>query len=135
MNPWVFDLESMIFSRVKYATEEMLKRKYPNIRYTVTDKPIDSTTRFPTVYIHELSSMEQGMDLDNTEINAILYTIQLEVITNKSQAEAKAVMAALASAMKTMRFTFLAFPDFNNGNSYYRCVARAQRMIGAADIL
>lgn len=135
MNEWVFDLESIIFSRIKHATEDTLKSKYPNVRYTVTDKPIDSTTKFPTIYIHELSGAETGMDLENSEINAVLYTIQLEVITNKSQAEAKAVMAEIASTVKKMRFTFTAFPSFDNGNNYYRCVARAQRTIGAADTL
>lgn len=132
---WVFDLESMIFSKVKNYADKELKSKYPSITFTTTDKPVDSSTSYPTVYIQELSGSERGRDLEGTSVNGLYYSMQVEVITNKSQKEAKAVMAVLAEAYKAMRFEIVSTPSFNNGANYYRCVMRVNRIIGKEDIL
>lgn len=135
MSLWFFDLEGEIFTKVKTEATKQLKDKYPDITFTSTDRTADSQTHYPTVYIQELSGSERGADLEGKAVNAVYYAQQVEVITNKSQAEAKTVMAVIASIYKNMSFQIVATPSFNNGTNFYRCVMRVNRTIGANDKL
>lgn len=134
-NTWIFDIESIVFSKVKNKAEKQLKDKYPNIVFTTTDKPVDSSTSYPTVFIQELAGAERGQDLEGKTINGIMYSSQVEVITNKSQREAKAVMAVIASIYKELCFEIASTPSFNNGSNYYRCIIRVSRIFGQGDTI
>lgn len=130
---WTSDIESMVFTRVKAKGNNALKSKYPNIYFTTNDK-VQKQPQFPTVYLHEVGSVEQGMDLENTEINAVLNTIQVDVTDNESQGRAKEVMSNIVKTMKSMGYTVISLPQFQNTDNVYRQTARFRRMIGKGDL-
>jgi hypothetical protein len=134
-NSWAFDLETKLFSVIKRKTENKLKVLYPQIFYTATDNPKDGDVHYPTVYMHELSGVESARNTEGNEINGILYSMQIEVTTNKSQKVAKSVLQEIAFAFKSMGFGIQTFPESSNGDNYYRSVMRVRKMIGRSDTL
>ena len=70
-NSWAFELGNTIFYVVKSRAEPVLQKKFQDVYITdegeTNQKPI-----FPTVYIHELSGLEQGQTLDGQTVNAVL---------------------------------------------------------------
>lgn len=133
-NSWVFDLETHIFSIVQKKVGDKLKSKYPNIRFTTTSNPKGVTVKYPTVYIHELPGTEKARTLDGEDISGILYSMQVEVSTDKSAKEAKAVLKEVALVYKNMGFEIKS-PEESNGDEYYRCVMRVRRTLGNIDAL
>lgn len=134
-NLWVFDLENTIFSYVKTKIMSQLKSKYPDIFVTNADWTTFKAV-FPTVYIHELSGIEQGMDINGQSINAVLTSFQIEVVTNTNQRDAKNIIAIVADIFKELRFTITAMPEFSNPEQgTYRSIMRLRRVIGANDSL
>lgn len=131
MGNWVIDLDNIIFTRVDVKLKNALGTKYPDLYVTNSDLNT-GVAKFPTVYLHVMSGIEQGNDLDGSTINAVLYSIQLEV-TSTSQTHTKEVMAELISIFKQMRFQVIAMPEFKNQNTLYRQVCRVRRVIGAND--
>lgn len=131
MGNWVIDLDNIIFTRIDTKLQKALLKKYPDLYITNSDLNT-GVAKFPTVYIHIMPGIEQGQDLDGRTINAILYSIQLEV-TSTNQTHTKEVMAELINVMKEMRFDVIAMPEFRNQNTLYRQVCRVRRVIGADD--
>jgi hypothetical protein len=129
----MFGIDDIIFSKLKYEVSKLLKTKYPNLNFTTSDKNRKDAL-FPNVYVKLLGSPERGQDLEGKTINAAYFTFQIETIDNESQKRAKDVMNTVLSVMKSMRFD-INFPETQNTNDYYRCVARCSRMIGSGDIL
>ena len=104
--------------------------------FTTVEKNLDKDPVFPTIYIHEMPGLERGADLEGTSVNAVQETIQVDVITNTKQSDAKGIMAVLADAFKQMRFQITAMPEFkNDSEKKFRSVARFRRIIGANDRL
>ena len=103
-NQWVFDLETNIFSNVATIAKPKLKKKYKSMNFdtafTTVEKNLDKDPVFPTIYIHEMPGLERGADLEGTSVNAVQETIQVDVITNTKQSDAKGIMAILADAFK-----------------------------------
>lgn len=126
-------LDNKIFTIFKTKLNKALKSKYSDLYITDTDL---NTTQalFPTVYFHVMSGLEVGEDLDGGGVNAILYTIQIEV-SAKQQADVKNVMSEAISIMKSMHFSIPSMPEFLNVGNVYRQVARVRRTIGANDTL
>lgn len=131
---WTSDVCNIVFTRIKTHATKSLGARYPNIYFTTSDK-IQAEPRFPSILVKELGSIEQGQDLNNTSINAVLSTFQIDVIDSQSQARANEVMDEVVRIMKGMRFSITAMPEFQNTDSDYRSVARFRRMIGAGDTL
>lgn len=131
MSNWVIDLDNIIFTRINVKLNKALSAKYPDLYVTNSDLNT-GVAKFPTVYIHVMPGVEQGNDLDGNTINAILYSIQLEV-TATNQTHTKEVMAELINILKEMRFQVIAMPEFKNQNTLYRQVLRVRRVIGADD--
>lgn len=129
----MFMVEDIVFTKIKYNVSEKLKPKYPNLSFT-SDNRLRKTADFPTVYVHMLGSTERGQDLEGKTINAGYFTFQIEVTDSQSQRRAKDVMENVLYVMKEMRFD-INFPEVQNTNDYYRCVARCSRVIGSGDIL
>lgn len=139
-NQWVFDLETNIFSNVVTISKPKLKKKYKSMNFdtafTTVEKNLDKDPVFPTIYIHEMPGLERGADLECASVNAVQETIQVDVITNTKQSDAKGIMAILADAFKQMRFQITAMPEFkNDSEKKFRSVARFRRIIGANDRL
>ena len=133
-NSWIFDIENIIFTKVKKVVSDELSGKYPKLKFTTTDNASGSPT-FPCVYIHELPGVERGGDLENKSINAVLYTMQIDVFANSSQEDAKRVMRSVVLAFKELGFTIYQMPEFKNESSIYRQVVRVRRLIGNGDSL
>ena len=95
----------------------------------------DTQAVFPFVYIQLLPSTEQGQDIEGNEINAGLFTFQIEVTDNQSQTRAKDVMSEVKRIMKSMRFTVQTTPDIQDTKDTHRAIMRCNRRIGSNDIL
>lgn len=130
----MLNIQTRVFSRVKNKTSAILLPTYPNLNFTTSDRVADNP-QFPTVYIHEMSSMEDAEDLDGTTINAIMSTFQIEVTDNEDMANCHEVMSEIVNVMKSMRFKVTQIPEFNNTNDIYRIVARFNRTIASGDVL
>ncbi len=137
MTQWIFDIETSIYARLKNEVIASLKSTYPDIFFTMEER-IDSSTRFPTVYIHFLAGSEQGGDLEGSTINAINCTVQFEVVVNQSQglSGARKVTNEVVKQLKKMRFSVISLPEFQNVTTdTKRMVGRARRIIGQGDVL
>lgn len=131
-NSWVFSLETTIFTKIKSEGLKLLKDKYPKINFTTSSVNMGSPI-FPTVYVHELAGREIGQDLTNKTINAVVESLQVEVITDTSQSDCKYIASVIGSLFKSLSFSVDSFPSFENGSSYYRTVMRVSRTFGQAD--
>ena len=129
---WFSKLESVIFTILKTRLNAALKTKYPNL-FCTTSSSTDSEPVFPTVYMHEVGSVESGMDLDNTNVNAVIETIQVDVTTNASREDCKIVTSEVIMQLKAMRFNIIMMPIYSTENNIQRGVVRARRTIGQGD--
>ena len=130
----MYDIEARVYSRVKNKYPQNLKQKFPDTFFT-RDNRVKDDPQFPTVYVHQLSSVEQGQDLQNDDICAILSTFQIEVTDNESMDNAKEVMDNVCKTMKSMRFSIVSMPEFRNTQDVYRIVGRFRRLIASLDTL
>lgn len=130
----LLDIESRVVSRLKNKYPSALKTKYPNTNFTTSSGELDNP-KFPSVYVHEMGSSEEGRDLEGLTINAILSTFQIEVTDNNDMTNATDVMNYVVQTMKTMRYEVVTMPEFSNNQSVYRKIARFRRVIGSGDVL
>lgn len=130
---YLLNTENIVFTRIKATFSEKLKTKYTNLYFTTSDK-VQSTPKFPTIYVHELPSLEKGNDLENNEIAFKLATFQIEVFDNQNQTRTNEVMAEVVRIMKSMGFSINEMP-YSDNTDVYRKIARFRRIIGNGDIL
>ena len=136
MADWTDRISSVVFTRIKNEFSNSLKTKYK-----MTDKNFstvgssDTPAVFPFVYVQLLPSVEQGQDLEGNEINAGLFTFQIEVTDNQKQTTAKEVMSEIKRIMKSMRFTVQCTPTLEDTKDTHRAIMRCNRLIGSGDIL
>lgn len=138
MASWVSDVESKIYTLIKYKGEQKLKSKYPNIYYT-TDSQATTQTSFPTVYVNFMSNDERGQDLEGKTLNAFLCTLQIDVTVSKTQGQSGA-KEVIWQAIDTLKL-YYGFDIFDlpkimeTSNETVRVVARARRIIGASETI
>lgn len=130
---WTKYIESIIFSRIKQEGLEALATSFPNIYYT-TSEETPTESKFPTVYVHEVPGTEQGEDLEGTEINAMLTTIQVDVTDNINKERVKTVMDEVLKTMKSMRFQVVVSVEIKKIDGVYKGTARYRRLIAQGDI-
>lgn len=130
----MLNIETIVFSKIKAILNPKLKTKYSKISFTTSDK-VSSEPDFPNVYVHMMNSPETGDNLEDTLINGIIATFQIETNDNQSQGRAKDVMNEVVQVMKGMHFTMTMSPEFSNTKNTYRCIARFRRTIGSSDTL
>ena len=136
MADWTDMISSNVFTRIKNEFSSSLKTKYK-----MTDSNFstvgssDTPAVFPFVYIQLLPSAEQGQDIEGNTINAGLFTFQIEVTDNQTQARAKDVMSEVKRIMKSMRFTVQCTPTLEDTKDTHRAIMRCNRIIGSCDIL
>ena len=136
MADWTDRISSVVFTRIKNEFSSSLKTKYKmtsNNFSTVGSS--DTPAVFPFVYIQLLPSSEAGQDIEGNTINAGLFTFQIEVTDNQTQARAKDVMSEVKRIMKSMRFTVQPTPDIQDTKDTHRSIMRCNRIIGSCDIL
>lgn len=136
MADWTDRISSIVFTRIKNEFSSNLKTKYK-----MTDSNFstvgssDTPAVFPFVYVQLLPSAETGQDLEGNEINAGLFTFQIEVTDNQSQTRAKDVMSEIKRIMKSMRFTVQCTPTLEDTKDTHRAIMRCNRLIGSGDTL
>lgn len=136
MADWTDRISSVVFTRIKNEFSSTLKTKYQMADSNFsTVGSSDTPAVFPFVYIQLLPSVEQGQDLEGNEINAGLFTFQIEVTDNQTQARAKDVMSEVKRIMKSMRFTVQPTPTLEDTKDTHRAIMRCNRIIGSCDIL
>lgn len=127
----LLQLESIITTQLKVRVPKLLNNKYPNMNFT--NEVSDNLPSFPNVYIHELEPSEVGSDLANNQIHFIRDTIQIEVSTNTSKADANAVKNACINAMKALRYSLSMGAIYQKNNNIHSYVFRCRRIVGSGD--
>ena len=136
MADWTDRISSVVFTRIKNGFSSTIKTKYKMTSSNFsTVGSSDTPAVFPFVYVQLLPSAEQGQDIEGNTINAGLFTFQIEVTDNQTQARAKDVMAEVKRIMKTMRFTVQCTPTLEDTKDTHRAIMRCNRIIGSCDIL
>ena len=130
---WFANIEESVLTQLDYMLAQRTDAPYPNL--VVTSANQNQVTAFPTLYIHELSPVEAGNDLNNQTINAVLETIEIQIWTNETEAECRQLMSSAILEMKRMRFNCTAFPNIQTDNKIAFGIARFRRMIGSGDTL
>ena len=130
---WFAEIESRVFTQISYMLTERENAPYPDMKCTTVSQ--NTVVNFPTMYLHELQPVEAGNDLDNTTVNAVLSTIEIQVWSNESEKHCKDILTAAIVEMKRLRFNVTMFPNVTTDNKIAWGVARFRRMIGAGDSL
>lgn len=130
----ILDIEEIVYDRIKTTYPASLIAQYPDIKFTTRDRDLINP-KFPTVYIHLVDGKEIGSDLSGDAINGANIMFEIQVIDNDSQYRAKSVLNEVVKIMKRMRFNVTLFPNFDNGDSTYRSIARFRRIVGANNTL
>ena len=136
MADWTDRISSIVFTRIKNEFSSTIKKNYKmKDENFSTVGSSDTPAVFPFVYIQLLPSSEAGQDIEGNEINAGLFTFQIEVTDNQSQTRAKDVMSEVKRIMKSMRFTVQPTPTLEDTKDTHRAIMRCNRRIGSDDIL
>lgn len=126
-------IESQTFSLIKAKMPDNIKKNYPDLDFTTSD--VNPTQpKFPTVYVHLMESPESGMSTEGEDVEAVLATIQVDVIDNKNQARATEIGREALKIMKSLRFHAVVMPFSQDTEGVFRNIARYRRMIGNNDI-
>lgn len=134
MAEWYSQIESTVFTIVQYNLKTKTSAPFPNLTCTTTSSS-ETPSKFPTLYLHELNPLEQGQDLENNEINAIMHSIEIQVFSNKSETEVRNIMASAIAEMKKLRYSVTLFPDPTTTNKVSSAVARFRRVIARGETL
>lgn len=130
---WASDIDSMVYTVLKYKLEKKFKAKYPNI-YITNSRKTPSSPKFPTVYYETLESPENGQTFERDSVEGILYTVQITVTALEEQT-ATELSEEILPIMKGKQFSVLVLPKKNDiGNTFGR-VSRFRRQISSDDNL
>lgn len=110
----------------------MLRKKYPDLKCT-TKNENGLPAEFPTLFLHELTPVESGQDLENVGVNAVLATIEIQVWTNTTEMDCRQIIADATTEMKALQFNIIAMPVIEMKDKIAWGVIRCRRMIGAND--
>ncbi len=134
MSDWYMMIPLKVFTKIKQEFSQTIKETY-----SMTDKNFstvgssDTPAVFPFVYVETLPTTEQGQDLEGTSVNGALFGFQVEVYSNKTQADTRKVMSEVARIMKNLGFEINSMPNFDSTQDIHRMVARFRRTFGAND--
>lgn len=130
---WFTQIESVVFTYIQYVMKDKLGAPYPKLNCT-TKSQNTMPSQFPTLYLHNLTPIEQAQDLENDEVNAVLATIEIQVFSNKSEDEANKIITTAISFMKKLRWNVTMFPDPQTNDKVSLCIARFRKMVTKNDI-
>ena len=128
---WFSKIESWLFTTIKKRMRQNVE--FRDVYFTTANEKVEKA-KFPVLYFHELEQLEQGRDLDNTTVNAVLSTIEIQVFS-KTAAENKSIMTDAVLQMKRLRYNVTAMPIYTSAEdkTIFLSVARFQRVIGGGD--
>lgn len=122
-NSWVTQIEQNVADYIDAELEDI---------FVTTEQYTGDTASFPAVYVHELSQIEKGYDLDGSEIAAVMSTFEIQVF-DSSYNSCKELSKQVMLLMKELRFEVIASPLHTQANGYYRSVSRYRRNISGGD--
>ena len=131
---WIMLIPSKVFTKIKQDFSQTIKDTYNMTSSNFTTVGSNDTPAvFPFVYLQALPSSEIGMDFSRSSINGGLFSFQVDVTDNQSQARARKVMGEVIRIMKTMGFEVIQMPVLEDTKDIHRMTARFRRIIGAND--
>lgn len=130
----MLDIEARIVSRLKNKLPANLKTKYPNIKFTTSDR-VPADPKFPNVYVHLMSTRQLAKTLNGKSLDAIRASFQIEVTSPDSQEVVTEVIGYVVDTMVSLNFEVTMIPENQNTPALFRTVSRFQRAIGSYDVL
>ena len=127
----LLQIENIVTTQLKVRVPKLTDNKFPNLSFS--NEVSDDTPSFPNVYIHEIGQSEIGNSLPNQMIHAVRNTLQIEVSTNTTKADARTVTNACINAMKALRYSVMMSPVYQKDNNVHRIVFRVRRVIANGD--
>lgn len=128
---WTNKIASFIFTELKKQGLERLstKTEYANAFFTTSSK-VQTTAKFPTIYLEKLQGSEQARTLEKGVPNAIVSTFQVIVTDNVSQFRANDVADIVSDIMNELGYELMADPTPTASQDTYQNIARYRRTIG-----
>jgi len=127
------DIPLKVLMRLRVEGMKSLSEYYPNLNITDDDKQLEKPS-FPTVFMQDIGAPEQGQDIEGKSVNAVLSTIQIDVVDNEKRSNVREVMSEMIRIMKSMGYSITTTANFERTtDNTYRMVARFRRMIGYND--
>lgn len=133
---WVYTQENRIYTIISAKVKRIFMKKYTDMNFTQDPEPDDTSTHFPSVYIHFLPSPEKGQTIDASGINAIMSTVEIQVTSSKTQGQtvAREVIWEVVEQFHKLKYEVMYSPEIiPTGNDTNQCVCRMRRMLGAND--
>lgn len=129
---WVDMVQNMIFSRIKSEFSDALKKKYDMTdedNFSAGGRNVTPSV-FPFIHIQCLPSTECGMDTERADINAGMFTFQVDVTDNMTSYErAKKCSLEVLRTMKSMGFETQEFPNLDMESDLKRYTLRFRRIL------
>ena len=130
---WIMDVPLKVLTRLRVEGMKSLSKYYPSLNITDDDKQLEKPS-FPTVFMQDIGAPEQGQDIEGKSVNAVLSTIQIDVVDNEKRSNVREVMSEMIRIMKSMGYSITTTANFERTtDNTYRMVARFRRMIGYND--
>lgn len=129
MAEWYSDIEDKVYTIVRTRMKKSLAPL--KIHYSSENENTGNSS-FPTFYLHELTPMESGNDLENITVNAVMDTIEI-VVYDTNRDRCKKIMNEAVAQMKALAYNITAMPIPLRSDNVYTSVARFRRIIGADD--
>ena len=90
-------------------------------------------TSFPTLYVHELPSVEKGETLEGDTVAAVLSMIEIQSFA-KTREECMKLSSDASECMKNLKYSATMIPLTEKmDGGYYKSVARYRRLVGSGD--
>lgn len=128
---WTNKITSLVFTELKKRGLGRLstKTEYANAFFTTSSR-VQTTPKFPTIYLEKLQGSEQARTLEKGIPNAILSTFQVIITDNVSQFRANEVADIVCDIMRDLGYELLADPTPTASQDTYQNIARYRRTIG-----
>lgn len=129
---WYEDVESKIFTVVSYRIKKALAENISKTIKFTSEGQSDAQPYFPTVYIHALSPLETGNDLEGKSLNAVVSTFEVIAYTDNKK-QCSYIVNEAVYQMKQLGFSVTAMPIITEDGKVSNGACRFRRVIGADD--
>ena len=128
---WTNKITSFIFTELKKRGLERLsaKTEYANAFFTTSSK-VQTTAKFPTIYLEKLPGAERGRTLEKGVPNAIDSAFQVIITDNVNQFRANDVADIVSDIMNELGYEPMQDPTPTASQDTYQNIARYGRTIG-----
>jgi len=135
MSDWYMMIPLMVFTKLKQTFSQKIKDTYKMTDSNFSTVGSSGTPAvFPFVYFNTLPASETGSTFE-PGVNSGTFGFQIDVYSNKTQSEVRAIAKEISRVMVDMGFRGKAFGSFEDTKDWHRMTLRFQRVIGADDKL